>query len=103
MQETRIAPKRSARSLKHRRRVMGDGIRFVGLDVHKRQTVVALADSGREGEGRHYGAVETDRSTIEKLARKVASGAEPPRFCYEAGPCGDGTLACVERLRHVRS
>ena len=30
---------------------MDDTIRFVGLDVHKRQTVVAIADSGRDGEG----------------------------------------------------
>jgi transposase len=63
---------------------MRDGIRFVGLDVHKRQTVVAIADSGRDGEVRHYGAVETDRSAIAKLARKLARGGKPVRFCYEA-------------------
>ena len=51
MQETRIASKLWAQSLMHRRRVMDDTIRFVGLDVHKRQTVVAIADSGRDGEG----------------------------------------------------
>ncbi|SEE34800.1 Transposase [Rhizobiales bacterium GAS191] len=79
---------------------MGDGIRFVGLDVHKRQTVVALADSGREGEVRHYGAVETDRSSIEKLARKLARGGKPLRFCYEAGPCGYGIQRWLTGLGH---
>jgi transposase len=68
--------------------------------VHKRQTVVAIADSGREGEVRHYGAVETDRSTIEKLARKLARGGKPVRFCYEAGPCGYGIQRWLTALGH---
>jgi len=36
---------------------MHEDIRFVGLDVHKRQTVVAIADGGRNGEVRQYGAI----------------------------------------------
>jgi transposase len=79
---------------------MGDGIRFVGLDVHKRQTVVAIADSGREGEVRPYGAVESDRCGIAKLARKLARGGKPLRFCYEAGPCGYGIHRWLTALGH---
>ncbi|SDR58034.1 hypothetical protein SAMN05519103_05976 [Rhizobiales bacterium GAS113] len=76
---------------------MGDSVGFVGLDVHKRQTVGAIADSGRDGEVRHYRAVETDRSTIEKLAR---GGGKPLRFCYEAGPCGYGIQRWLTALGH---
>lgn len=86
MRETRIAPKRSARSLMHRRRVMYDCIRFIGLDVHRRQTVVAIA------EVRSYGAVESDRSAIEKRARKLTrlpdfSGWLPRRRNAGASRC----------------
>jgi hypothetical protein len=55
--------------------------RFVGLDVHKRRTVVAIADSGRDGEVRQYSAVETGRSAIAKLAGKLARGGKTLRFC----------------------
>src|SRR3974390_1521886 len=44
-------------SLMHRRRVLGDRIRYVGLDVHKEGIVVAVAEGGLRGEGRDYGRV----------------------------------------------
>jgi len=79
---------------------MHEDIRFVGLDVHKRQTVVAIADGGRDGEVRHYGAIETGRSAVGKLARQLARGGRPLRFCYEAGPCGYGIHRWLTALGH---
>ena len=79
---------------------MDDTIRFVGLDVHKRRTVVAIADSGRDGEVRQYGAVETERSAIAKLAGKLARGGKTLRFCYEAGPCGYSMHRWLTGLGH---
>ena len=76
---------------------MDDTIRFVGLDVHKRRTVVAIADGGREGEVRQYGAVETERSAIAKLAGKLARGGKALRFCYEADHFDAILVSCILR------
>jgi transposase len=34
--------------------------KYVGLDVHKDTTVIAVADGGREGDVRLYGEVSSD-------------------------------------------
>jgi len=41
----------------HRRRVVGDRITYVGLDVHKDGIVVALAVGCLRGEVRDYGRI----------------------------------------------
>src|ERR1700731_2476388 len=41
----------------HRRRVMGENITYVGLDVHRDGIVVALAEGGLRGEVRDYGRI----------------------------------------------
>ena len=53
MQVTRVAPDWPVRNLMHRRRVVGDRITYVGLDVHKDGIVVALAEErpARRGSG----------------------------------------------------
>jgi hypothetical protein len=45
MQVTRVAPDWPVPSLMHRRRVVRDHIRYVGLDVHKADMVVAVAEA----------------------------------------------------------
>jgi transposase len=72
--------------------------KYVGLDVHKDTTVVAVADGGREGEVRLYGEISSDLGALEKVLRKLggpvrqAQGAEPDgvtlHVVYEAGPTG---------------
>ncbi len=67
---------------------MKKSITFVGLDVHKNSIEVALADAGREGEIRHYGAIDGDLDSFGRLLRKLVSTGKELRFVYEAGPCG---------------
>jgi hypothetical protein len=52
MQAAGVAPDWPVPSLMHRRRILGDRITYVGLDVHKDGIVVAVAEGGLRGEVR---------------------------------------------------
>jgi transposase len=67
---------------------MGHRSTFVGLDVHRDSIDVALAEGGRTGEVRHYGAIPSDRTALEKLRRRLQTPGRRLHFVYEAGPCG---------------
>jgi len=46
MQVARVAPDYPVPSLMHRRRAVGEGITYIGLDVHKEGIVVAVTERG---------------------------------------------------------
>jgi transposase len=75
-------------SLMHRRRVLGDRITYVGLDVHKDGIVVAVAEDGLRGEVRDYGRIANTPAALRRLVGKLGSHGVALHFCYEAGPCG---------------
>jgi hypothetical protein len=77
-------------SLMHRRRVLGDRITYVGLDVHKDGIVVAVAEGGLRDEVREYGRIANTPAGLRRLAHKLSHQGMALRFCYEAGPCGYG-------------
>lgn len=64
---------------------------YMGLDVHKEKTVVAVALAGT-GEAEHYGNCSSDMvrlaGTIRKVLRKYDVSKDEVSICYEAGPCG---------------
>ena len=90
MQVARVAPDWPVPSLRHGRRVVGDRITYVGLDVHKEGIVVAEAEDGLRGEVREYGRIANTPAALDRLARKLSREGAKLRFCYEAGPCGYG-------------
>ena len=62
--------------------------KYVGLDVHKDSTTVAIAEGDRTGEVRLYGEVSSDLVTTEKALRKIKGEDGVLHVVYEAGPTG---------------
>ena len=44
---------------------------FVGLDVHKKSTSVALAEAGRGGEVRFHGEIPTTPEALRRLVEQL--------------------------------
>lgn len=62
--------------------------KYVGLDVHKVDTQVVIADEGRRGEVRHHGRISSDLHAFERLIAKIGGPGITLHFAYEAGPTG---------------
>lgn len=65
---------------------------YIGLDVHKEKTSVAIADPDPKGEIRSHGEVATTQIALDRLIRRIAKAKQIPvseiSVCYEAGGCG---------------
>jgi transposase len=73
---------------------------FIGLDVHKEKITVAIAENGRTGEVRQYGAINNTPDALAKLIKKLTGKEAEPHFCYEAGPCGYGVYRQIVAAGH---
>jgi transposase len=69
---------------------MGDGITYVGLDVHKEGIVVAVAEDGVRGEAREIKPDCEHADGSGSVGGKVGRDGVKLRFRYKAGPCGYG-------------
>lgn len=67
---------------------MTDGIKFIGLDVHKASISVAVAEE-HGGVVSSLGAIAHTADAIARLVKKLGP-PEQLRCCYEAGPTGYG-------------
>jgi len=90
MQVTRVALDWLTQCLMQRRRVLGNRITYVGLDVHKDEIVVTLAEDGLRDEFRDYGRIANTPSALQRLVHKLDHEGAKLRFCYEARSCGYG-------------
>lgn len=72
--------------------------KYVGLDVHKDTTVVAVAEAGRVGEVRVYGTISSDLHALEKVLHKLGGPAVTLHVVYEAGPTGYGVYRRLQQL-----
>lgn len=73
--------------------------KYVGLDVHKDTTVIAVAESGREGEVRLYGTISSDLHALEKALRKLGGEGVTLHVVYEAGPTGYVLYRRLQQLK----
>src|ERR1700733_7972234 len=86
-------------SLIHRRRVMEQPTRFIGMDVHKDTIVVAVTATGDVGKATPYGTFPNTNASLEKLVKRLRqAGSGPLAFCYEAGPCGYGIHRTLTKM-----
>lgn len=58
------------------------------MDVHKNSIDIAIAESGRYGQVRHYGKIDGTLSVLDKVVRTLINEGNRLRLAYEAGPCG---------------
>ena len=79
---------------------MADCITYVGLDVHKEDVVVALAEGGLRGAVRDYGRIANTPAALTRLVGKLGRDGMTLRFCYEAGPCGYGIQRQLSAAGH---
>lgn len=66
---------------------MNENIHFIGMDVHKESTEIAIAE-GSPQEVRRYGNIGGTRDAMRKTLRRLVSSGKTLHFCYEAGHCG---------------
>lgn len=73
---------------------------FVGLDVAKAHSAVAIAGAGRDGDVRYLGEVSSSPQDMARLVRKLSRRYTKLHFCYEAGCTGYGLYRQIRALGH---
>ena len=81
---------------------MGEGtIVYLGVDAAKDKHAVAVAESGRTGEVRYLGEIETTPASVERLVRKLEKKYDRLHVCDEAGPIFHGVHRQITAMGHV--
>ena len=80
---------------------MKQSIKFVGLDVHKDNISVAVAEGGPRGEVRTLGAIAHTGRALEGLVKRLSRDGSELDLCTEAWPCGYGVHRHLTSLGHA--
>lgn len=67
---------------------------YLGLDVHKEKTSIAILEADRDAEPRYYGEINTSQHALERTIRRIAKSNDRAladlHVCYEASGWGFG-------------
>ena len=61
---------------------------------------MAIAGTGRSGEVRFFGDIDSTPTMVERMVKKLAERHHKPSFCYEAGPTGYELHRQITALGH---
>lgn len=65
---------------------------YIGLDVHKEKTSIAILEAKRDSEPRYYGEINTSQHALERAMRRISKQQKRElcdlHVCYEASGCG---------------
>ena len=65
---------------------------YIGLDVHKEQTVIAILENDRDAQPKAYGSIATTQHGLERAMRRIIKSRNCKlsdlHVCYEASGCG---------------
>lgn len=61
---------------------------YVGMDVHKETTVIALAHGGRNGKVEEYGTISSGMQSMKLFLSRIRRPNVQLHFVYESGPTG---------------
>ncbi len=70
---------------------------FVGLDVAKLHHAVAIAESGRDGEVRFFGEINSDAESMRRMVAKLMKRHSRFNFAMRLGQPATG---CIGNLRN---
>lgn len=74
--------------------------RYVGLDVHMKETVVSFAEEGSRRPPVAYGRIPSTPEALRKLVARLSDEGHDLSFCYEAGPTGYGVYRQLRASGH---
>ena len=77
---------------------MADCITYVGLDVHKEEVFVALAEGGLRGAVRDYGRIANTPAALTRLVGKLGRDGVTLRFSMRQGLVVTAFSASFRRL-----
>ena len=75
---------------------MSESLIYVGLDVHKDSSVIAIARQGRKA-AEIWKTIPYDGARLVRALKMLAQNSRDLKVCYEAGPIGFGLCRLLRK------